>query len=44
MGLCIRAAKRAGWTPEEITEVVDEMKAGDYDHLIQVAVLNFEVE
>lgn len=29
------AAKRAGWTKEEIEEVTDEATKGDYHHLIQ---------
>lgn len=41
MALCIKAAKRAGWTPEQIAEVIAEMKAGDYGHLLRVVMLNF---
>ena len=35
MGAFRRQAKREGWTPEEIKEVLDECQAGDYDHLLQ---------
>lgn len=31
-----RQAKREGWTVEEIQKVMDEAKAGDYDHLVAV--------
>jgi len=35
MGAFRRQAKREGWTPEEIKEVLDECQTGDYDHLLQ---------
>ena len=35
MGAFQRQAKREGWTPEEIKEVLDECQAGAYDHLLQ---------
>ncbi len=41
---CRKAARRAGWTVEEISEVTAEMKAGNYDHALQVAFQNFEVD
>lgn len=28
------AAKKAGWTKEQIKEVIDEAMSGDYDHLL----------
>lgn len=34
MGEFKRQAKKAGWTPEEINEVLDECMTQDYDHLI----------
>jgi hypothetical protein len=43
MGLCSRAAKKAGWTPEQLKVVMDEMKSGDYDHLLQTAMKHFDV-
>ena len=30
-----KQAKREGWTKDEIQEVTDEAKDGDYDHLIR---------
>jgi len=44
MGLCRRAAKRAGWAKEHIDAVMADMKSGDYDHLLQVAMREFDVE
>ena len=35
MGRFKSEAKRNGWTPEEIKEVLDECQSGDYDHLLQ---------
>ena len=29
-----RGALRAGWTEEEIEEVIDDATSGDYDHLL----------
>lgn len=41
---CSKAAMRAGWTSEKLDKVIAEMKAGDYDHLLRVAMTHFEVE
>ena len=43
MGACRQAARRAGWTKAEIDTVISEMEAGDYEHLLRVAILNFDV-
>lgn len=43
LGLCQRAAKQAGWTQEQIDAVMQEMRAGDYDHLLATAMKHFEV-
>jgi hypothetical protein len=37
------AARKAGWTKERIDAVMQEMRAGDYDHLLQTAMTHFEV-
>ena len=37
MGAVKEAMKESGWTKEEITEVMDDMMSGDYDHLLCVA-------
>jgi len=34
MGAFQRQARREGWTPAEIKEVLDKAKSGDYSHLI----------
>lgn len=34
MGAFSREAKRQGWKPEEIKNVIDQCKSGDYDHLL----------
>jgi len=34
MGEFKKAARRQGWTPEEINEVMEEAKKDDYDHLL----------
>jgi len=41
---CRTAARKAGWTKEEIDEVVKDMMSGDYDHLLGVAMERFDVE
>jgi len=44
LGLCQKAAKRAGWPAEKIASVMTEMRGGDYDHLLQTAMKYFEVD
>ena len=34
MGAFSRQARREHWTKEEIDEVINEAKSGDYDHLL----------
>jgi hypothetical protein len=43
LGLCQRAARRAGWTQERIDVVMAEMRSGDYSPLVQTAMKYFEV-
>jgi hypothetical protein len=38
MGAFSRQAKKENWTQEEIKEVLDECKSGDYDHLLETLV------
>lgn len=33
LGLCLRAARKAGWSNEERRKFSDEAMGGDYDHL-----------
>jgi hypothetical protein len=44
LGICRRSAKEAGWTDQEIIKVLDEMMAGDYDHLLQTTIKYFYVK
>lgn len=34
------AAQQQGWSAEEIKVILDECKAGDYDHLLQTLIAN----
>jgi hypothetical protein len=43
IGLCLRAARAAGWTKEQVDAVRGEMMAGDYNHLLLVAMRHFDV-
>ena len=38
LGLWQRAARKAGWTDEERTLVMDEAMSGDYTHLLGVVL------
>jgi hypothetical protein len=44
MALCQQAARRAGWPKQRVDAVLNDMKSGDYDHLLQVALREFDVE
>jgi hypothetical protein len=37
-----RAARKSGWTPEQIDAFLTEAKSGDYDHLLQTTMKHFE--
>ena len=43
MGACLKAARQACWSAEQVKLVLDDMMAGDYDHLLQTAMKNFDV-
>lgn len=43
IALCQRAARKAGWSKEQIDSVVQDMMSSDYDHVLQVALKNFNV-
>lgn len=43
LGTVRRAMKRAGLTPEQITEYVEEATSGDADHLLQTTMRYVEV-
>jgi hypothetical protein len=40
---CRAAAKKAGWTRDQIDALTKELTAGDYDHVLQTALTYFEV-
>lgn len=42
MGAFSTQAKKEGWTPEEIKQVLDEAQKGDYDNLLRVLQDNCE--
>ena len=44
MAACKIAARNAGWTPDQVEDLMAEMKSGDYDHLLQVVLDKFDVE
>ena len=41
---CFSAARKAKWTPEQITLFKNEATAGDYDHLLRVVLKHFDEE
>lgn len=43
LGLAQRAAKKAGWTKEQIDEYMTKAMAGNYDHLLQTTMEYFDV-
>jgi len=43
LGLCIRAARRAGWSQGVIDAFTASAKAGDYDHLLRTCMDWFDV-
>ena len=43
LGLCRQAALKAKWPPEKIDAVMKDMRSGDYNHLLAVALDNFDV-
>lgn len=43
MGRCTAAARKAKWSEDRIKAVMAEMRAGNYDHLLQTAMKHFDV-
>ncbi len=43
LGLCVRAARDAGWSTERIAAFRAEASSGDYNHLLAVVQKYFEV-
>lgn len=44
LGHCQRAARAAGWTPEQIEAWRTEAMSGDYDYLLGSAMKYFDVD
>ena len=44
LGLAKRAAKKAGWSEQEIKCFINEATGGDYDNLLQTCMKYFDVE
>jgi hypothetical protein len=44
LGRAKRAAKEAGWSDEKIRAFIQEATGGDYDHLVQVVMREFDVD
>ena len=44
LGRCIRAAKAAGWSQEELAEFKQDAMAGDYAHLLHAVIDRFDEE
>lgn len=43
IGACRTAAKKAGWTKEQLEALTKDMISGDYNHLLTVALDRFDV-
>ena len=44
LGKARGAARRAGWSAEKTTALIDEATSGDYNHLLATMMENFDVE
>ena len=44
IGKFSRAARKAGWSQQDIERVREEITAGDYDHLLQTVMKYADVE
>ena len=44
LGRCKQAAKKAGWSEEEIKEFVSEAMKGDYNYLLATCMDHFDIE
>lgn len=44
LGLCQRAAKKAGLSEKEISAFMTEAQAGDYSHLLNTAMIWFTID
>jgi len=44
LGAALRAAKKAGWTTEQMDEFKVRATKGDYDHLLRTLQQHFDAE
>ena len=44
VGVCKRAARKAGWSKDKIQEFTDKMYWGDYNNILTVAMEYFDVQ
>ena len=44
IGACRKAGRNAGWSNEQLEDLVAEMTSGDYNHLLITAMRHFDVE
>lgn len=42
MGVFSRQARREGWSQDEIDQVLEEAKSGDYNHLLNTIMIHCE--
>ena len=43
LGRCVRATRKPGWSDDEIRAFTDDASSGDYDNLLGVVMMNFDV-
>ena len=43
LSACQKSARKAGWSAKRIEALLVSMRSGDYDHLLRVAMENFDV-
>jgi hypothetical protein len=44
LGRYVRAARKLGWSDDEIRAFTDDASSGDYDNLLGVVMMNFDVQ
>ena len=42
IGKCMRAARKAGWSAEKCAQFNKQATSGDYDHLLQLVLKDFD--
>lgn len=41
---CIRVARQNDWSQSRIESFLSEAKSGDYEHLLQIVMKNFDID